>query len=92
MFISGVGIDSGYNTLSIYDVVYRHGRKPPPLFALKGVGGWNREVLKSTKPTLMQNGKLRPAVHTLAVDILKQVLMKRLNIKTRSRLLPLPNR
>ena len=80
MFVSGVGIDSGFNALSIYEVVYRHGRKSPPLFAVKGVGGFEREVLKSTKPMLMQNGKLRPAVHTLAVDILKQVLMKRLNI------------
>ena len=80
MFVSGAGIDSGFNTLVIYEVVYRQGRKMPKLFALKGVGGWNRDVLRSTKPQVMPTGKVRPAVHTLAVDILKQVLMKRLNI------------
>ena len=82
MFISGIGIDSGYNTLAVYDVVFRHGRKRPSIYALKGVGGWNREMLKSTKPMLMQNGKVRPPVHTLAVDIMKRVLMMRLNIPT----------
>ena len=80
MFVSGIGIDSGYNALCIYEVVHRHGRKLPRLFALKGVGGWNREELRSTKPQIMPNGKYRPAVYTLAVDKLKRILMQRLNI------------
>ena len=80
MFISGIGIDSGFNALAIYDVVYRHGRKRPSIFALKGVGSFNRDMLKSTKTMLMHNGKVRPPVHTLAVDIMKRVLMSRLNI------------
>lgn len=80
MFVSGVGIDIGYNAMTVYEVIYRHGRKMPAIFAVKGVGGWDRDEIRITAPTLMTNGKYRPAVHSLAVDRLKRVLMKRLNI------------
>lgn len=80
MFVSGIGIDIGYNAMTIYDVIHRHGRKMPPIFAVKGVGGWLRDEIVTTKPQIMPNGKYRPPVHSLAVDKLKQVLMKRLNI------------
>ena len=80
MFVSGVGIDSGFNTVPVYEVIYQHGRRPPPIFALKGVGGWNRETLRSTGAQMTVTGRMRPAVHTLAVDTLKGVLMKRLNL------------
>ena len=49
------------------------------MFALKGIGGWNREVLRASKPTQTYRG-FRPAVYSVAVDILKRVQMQRLNI------------
>ena len=79
MNVSGVGIDSGYNTLVIYDFVRKHSRRMPPFFALKGISGWNREVLKASKPQRTYRG-YRPAIYSVAVDILKRVLMQRLNI------------
>ena len=80
MTVSGVGIDSGYNTLVIYDFVRKHSRRLPPVFALKGIGGWNREVLRASKPTRTYRG-YRPAIYSCAVDILKRITMQRLNIK-----------
>lgn len=80
MFVEGLGIDSGYNTLVIYDFVKRWSRRVPRVFALKGVGGWNREVLRASRPQRTYRG-VRPALYTIAVDIAKQVLMKRLNIE-----------
>ena len=79
MFVSGVGIDSGYNTLVIYNFVRKQAGKMPPIYALKGIGGWNREVLKASKPTRTYRG-YRPAIYSVAVDILKRIQMQRLNI------------
>ena len=42
MFVSGVGIDSGYNTLVIYNFVRKQSGKMPPVYALKGIGGWKQ--------------------------------------------------
>ena len=79
MFIQGVGIDSGFNTLAIYAFVRKYTGKIPQVFALKGVGGWNREVLKASKPQRTYRG-YRPAIYSVAVDILKRIQMQRLNI------------
>ena len=79
MSIQGVGIDSGFNTLAIYAFVRKYTGKIPQVFALKGVGGWNREVLKASKPQKTYRG-YRPAIYSVAVDILKRVQMQRLNI------------
>ena len=80
MFIESMGIDSGYNTIAIYNFVRAQSKKIPRVYALKGVGGWNRDVLKSSKPQVTYKG-VRPALFTVAVDIAKRILMQRLNVK-----------
>ena len=80
MFVEAMGIDSGYNTIAIYNFVRAQSKKIPRVYALKGVGGWNRDVLKSSKPQVTYKG-VRPALFTVAVDIAKRILMQRLNVK-----------
>lgn len=63
----------------MYAFVRKHSGKIPQVFALKGVGGWNREVLKASKPQRTYRG-YRPAIYSVAVDILKRIQMQRLNI------------
>ena len=47
MFIQGVGIDSGFNTLVYLCVCAEvYAAKIPQVFALKGVGGWNARGLE----------------------------------------------
>lgn len=79
MSVSGVGIDSGYNTLVIYNFVRKHSGQMPQIFALKGIGGWNREALTASRPTRTYKG-YRPAIYSVGVDILKRIQMQRLNI------------
>ena len=79
IFIESMGVDSGYNTIAIYNFVRAQSKKIPRVYALKGVGGWNRDVLKSSKPQVTYKG-VRPALFTVAVDIAKRILMQRLNV------------
>lgn len=80
-FIEAGAIDSGFNTLSIYQWVRSMQRKHPQVWAVKGIGGWNREVLKGTKPTMTYKG-FRPALFSIGVDIVKRIVMGQLNIAT----------
>ena len=79
MFVEGVGIDSGFNALVIYAFVQNQAGRLPKFFALKGIGGFNRDVIQWSKPQKTYQG-IRPALYTIAVDILKRTLMQRLNI------------
>ena len=79
MFIESAAIDTGFNTLCIYQFVRNRQGNIPQLHAIKGQGGWEIEVLKGTKPTMTYKG-YRPAKFNIAVDILKRVLMNQLNL------------
>ena len=83
MFVQSVAIDSGFNTLCVYQFVRNQANKLPRFHAVKGIGGWNREVLKGVKPQLTYKG-FRPALFSIGVDISKRILMQRLNIATPS--------
>ena len=81
MFVQSATIDSGFNTIAIYNFVRQHQSRIPAIYAVKGIGGWNREVLKGSKPTQTYRG-YRPALFSIGVDIAKRILMHRLNIET----------
>ena len=81
MFVQAACIDSGFNTLSVYQFVRAHQSRIPAIYAIKGIGGWNRDVIKGSKPTQTYRG-YRPALFSIGVDIAKRILMHRLNIQT----------
>ena len=64
MFIEAMGVDSGYNTIAIYNFVRAQSKKIPRVYALKGVGGWDRDEVKYSKPQVTYKG-VRPALFTL---------------------------
>lgn len=81
MFVETAAIDSGFNTLCIYQFVRNQSNALLSINAIKGIGGWNREVIKGTKPQMTYKG-YRPALFSIGVDIVKRILMQRLNLAT----------
>ena len=79
MFVSSAAIDSGFNTLVIYQFAREQSNQIPPIHAVKGIGGWNREVIRGTKPQMTYKG-YRPALFSIGVDIVKRIIMQRFNI------------
>ena len=80
-FIEAAAIDTGFNTLALYQFVRSKQGNIPQLFAVKGIGGFNREVLKGVKAQLTYKG-YRPPLFSIGVDIVKRILMNYLNINT----------
>lgn len=81
MFISCALIDSGFNTLSIYQYTRNQaGNTIPKVYACKGIHGWNKDVIRGSKATMTYKG-YRPPLFSLGVDIIKRVIMQKLNIQ-----------
>ena len=76
-FVCAAAIDSGFNTKFIYDFVDRYqNRVRTNLIPIKGIAGWKREDVKYSRAK--KNAGIRtPALWTLAVDKLKETVMKR---------------
>lgn len=79
MFIEAAAIDTGFNTLCLYQVVRTWQGRIPSVFAVKGIGGWNRDALKGVKATLTYKG-YRPPLFSIGVDIVKRIIMSSLNV------------
>ena len=79
MFIESAAIDSGFNTLSIYQFVRNRMNGLPGIWAVKGIGGWNRDVLKGVKAQMTYKG-YRPPLFSIGVDTAKRILMQQLNV------------
>ena len=75
------GIDSGYNTSRVYEAMRYCGRNPL-LFALKGVGGFDREEVRRTSRARIEHGKWRPDIVSVGTDNVKLTVMRRLNQTT----------
>ena len=77
--VTGVGIDSGYNTGKVYEAL-RYAGRSPMFFALKGKGGMNTEEVRRTSRAKIERGKWRPEIITVGVDVIKRTVMRRLNL------------
>lgn len=80
--IIGGAIDTGYNTQYVYEYVLGRlkSRKKPSLFAIKGVGGFEREPFTLTNRNKSSKGR-RPPLWSIGVDIIKMVITRKLNIE-----------